>query len=1371
MSRQVKTIKSRLSSKRGMTLVEVLVALSILMLIIFTFTPLFASYIGNIRRSGEETRKTYKKASLMERLLANSGKNDGSYESIVNNVPLTLTVSGKSVSFGTATGNVGELNGKYITTDADNEGSTQDYVTFLTGDKSLKMVCFPTSLSDDFLEKTITVVPIGFNFKLTDSGKIDTTKFVIRHTNSSGEEVDVASNYYVIDENPFITGGTSIDDPEATICVKIKFYGANETICFQNSPLHIYYTGNKDGTKSVTVEITAPKIIMVGEKAHDGSNDGKGSYYYYATSGVEPETGKMDIIAKQMGTGSDGYGTGSEASSIRLVSAMNDVEWVEKGKGDDGEGGVNEYGYYIMGGDAGQVRRFWRQGTSQRPGNYYWDGDNLGQYDRYYYITSSNRADSSSYENINQTKTTQAQFKSIFRSGQGSYDYNGVSGANVLSDSEITTLYEYKMITSNYYTANVTKDDTYITSIGRILSLKNGSNEYRYAGNGTDLYDQPKGLFTSFVGFRQTANGFLRTSMAPNNQYSKIDADGYIEATNYEYQTSRGAEINDKSLITITSVGAIQINKTNNSEHSYYNSTQSSVLNRDQLYPEQSYTLYCGYIPAVVDTWGWKTKNIGSLLYNNYSMWFHTSTLGIATDGEYWYPVGKFGDTHTSSATSSEDYALSSTVFGNNPTWSALLNYGTNPSLYPFGNTQTTITTTNATPTGKYIGKHQFQIVFEYKKMLGGSATTTETPTTKNTVYESERQKFCTGTGTSPLEIKQFIVDGTNTNINDRTLANGTQYTVNLPGGGTCVVKLDIESAWTGKTWRLIFPEEIRETEYKEETTTTTGYIRYYGPTSDGSGFSTQPSDVTNATLTKRSFIGTALPQEGNDYYMSAGHEVDITIGYLSQPYAIGVQNPATPQVSGLSGLDSNAASERYFKKYDDVIAGGQFNHSFFSGGLRDNVTMLDVKSYHDDITGNNLSLAVGYSLSYMANDNAYLTRLGHVMNNGMVYIRATGNGVASDDEGLMESGKGWSLKQETNVFHQFYGIDQYNSSANLIAAKGWNTQYHRNYFNITSDSNKAPQNNYSPNFLSDYKADGSRKNKFYGNNKVGTNCHPLADTQVNTVNWGMTWDTKTQAMWGTENGTLLSWAYDYEKVSQGDYEDSKITGVRKEFESFLWADRYGSVVGTDNVINTVTGAGYGHYDFSTQAVNSTTFTTNKFISVLASVNNVLYADDYWVAVGDQSGRDPKDYCGNASCYSAAGAGSFINVKFDNGGLITWKAIKVSDDWINFISVEYCEGIWYAMGYFDTNHNGEQDTGEDCVMYYALDPSKASANTTTGSDGLYSGEYDGGWRRASTRNSASSTDYTTSDTKALRVISGTITAFELQGINSMASQG
>jgi len=1314
MNSKGKQANRRLRSRKGMTLVEVLVAMTLLTLIILVFTPLFMNYYKNLRTAGELTQKTYERTSLMERLVANPYKNDTGYETYVakGNLPLQLSGGGTTVDFNA------DIEGQLVSESLNDDGS---YVSFYTPSTSDTMVCFPAVITDDFLTKDITVVPKGFEFAAAAENKNSTAAhFEVYVTNNTGGRVKVSTNYYDI---KYDTDGEGV--------AIFTFKGGNNVISFENSPMYIqYFTAPASMYKEVKVEIGAPEIILVGEEANDDN------YYYYATAGVDTKTGKMDIVAKKMTTDTDG-------NDVSLVSAMNDVEWVAKGRGDDGNGGVNQYGYYVMGGDAGQVRRFWR---NEITGNYYWGGDVLGQYDRYYNLVGNNTVDGNSYETITQTNTTQAQFKSIFHSNLDYYTYNGVQGANQLTADELITIgFEYRMITTNYYTANVSYSATqpYYTTLGRILTLKNGSNEYRYAGNGTELYDQPKGLFTSFVGFRQSANNALRTLMPANNTYSKLNVDGYIQATNYEYQTAKGAKINDKSLITITSVGAVQINTSN---PNYYQSTQSTVK-LSQAYPTQSYTLYCGTIPAVIDTWGWKTKNVGSLLYNNYSMWLHTGTLGIATDGSYWYPTGKFGDTKTTAETSTANGKLSSSVFGDNVSWSSLLNYGTNSSLYPFGNTATTITTVTQEATGKFIGKHKVEVYFKWTGPTQWSEkTSSETPTTVGTEYSSEREKFCTGALTSLKEIVKIVIDGTyTTNINDRSFYDGKTYTIKIGPNAEDTVPV----IYVNDGRRLSFPNEIREAQYAEKTTTTTGYIRYYGPTSDGDGFTT--GGISG--LTNRSYLGTALPEEGNDYYVSAGHEVDITMGYLSQPYAIDINNPTVPKMSGLSGL--TGGSDYYFKKPGDdglgssILSGGAFNHSFVSGGLRDNVTMLDIKSFHDDLTGNNISIAAGYTLSYVANDYSYLTRLGQVLNNGVIYIRATGDGTESDTAGDLSSGKGWSLKKETNVFHQFFGIDQYRgvslSEGGTSAILGWTTTYHKGYLNMSTDSNKAPQASYSPSITE-------------GNNNYGVNYHPLMDTECTTVNWGLTSDFKPQAMWGTSNGTLMSWYYNYEAVT-----DSKIYSVCKEFENYSWADKLG--------LNP-RAAAYRDYYFDYTSVSRDIEGDYGFISVLKNVNDVCFCDDIWVAVGDQSGKKPSDYCAGYYCYTqsvdctqgAGNAGSFVNVKFldknlkgsDGLPIARWIAVKISDNTdVNIRSVVNCQGVWYLMGYVDSNGNGQNDEGERCVMYWSTSPQN-------------------GFRRCATRTTLAG-DYTGTsyDAKTYALYyddNGVLQKLELEGVNKMACQ-
>ena len=1162
----------KVKARKGMTLVEVLVALTLLSLIILVFTPLFMNYYRNIRTAGDITRTTYKRTSLMERLVANAGNaNDTGYETHVSNVPIILKNANNqsiSVSFPLSDrDNVVE--GNII---SENKNTPNSYATFYTRPLSNGMVCFPAQLTDDFIKKDIVVVPKGFNFnsKAYNKAEVGAYNFKVYNTDSSGVMQLVPTSYYDI---------RATDQGTATF----TFYGGNDVISFEHSPLWIAYCDGDNAEYRVKVEISAPEIILVGEKPV-----GKNDYYYYATAGVDLTTahyGEMDIVAKKM-------------SGAPLTSAMNDVEWVEKGRGDNGSGGVNQYGYYVMGGDAGQVRRFWRNETT---GNYYWGGDKLNNYNRYLYLTGDNTADSSAYENFNETLTTQAQFKSIFRSGQALYDYNGISDANALFRSELTSLFNYSLLTSNYYTANVTSSDNgkYFTTISCAVKACVPGGFLNTGKTNVEAY----GTCIPVDKEEEKVNKNSFTWITGGSQYGqKLNADGYKTAVNYEYP-------NDTSLITITSVGAIQIDTTN---PKYYKSTQNSIFGQ-QLYPTKSYTLYCGYIPAVIDTWGWKTSNVGWKAY------LPAGTIGIAYSSvdNQWYPTGKFGDTHSTS------YTLNSAKFPDK----------------------------------------SFKTLLRY---------TSENDSNKDTLYPKPDSK--------------------------------TNFWCYTPSGQT------------------------------------------HG----------NQSNVSNKTNP-----GIALSANGNDYYLTAGEEVDVTMGYLSQPYAISVMYPAYPVMSGLSGL--TGGSDYYFRKYNSQ-SGGNFNHTFNSSGLRDNITMLDVKSYHDDISGNNISMAVGYTLSYLANDYSWMTRLGHVLNTGVVFIRATGDGTENDTTGDLNTGKGWSLAKETNVFHQFWGYDQYlgNNSSGFFGAftkdgtsacYGWNTAYHRAYFNISTDSEKAPQAKYSPKIES-------------GSTTYGTNCHPMAQTECTTVNWGTTWDEKPSAMWGTANGSVFSWFYDYENKA-----NSKITSVIKEFENYTWADKLG-VKPKDS-----TTYKEAYYDFPSVYAGSATYNEYGFVSMLSKVNDVAFSDGIWVAVGDQSvisdvhkendssiqnGKAISQYCASSSCWTGDGdsAHSYVNVKFKNSnGVVQWKAIKISDDKnINIRSVVNCQGVWYLMGYVDKDRDGINDPNEPCVMFFSTHPEQEwNRCRTRKADGSYT--------------AANSNNLSNTQSFAVYYENGSIQEMELDGINKMASQG
>ena len=111
----MKRSKGILSSVKGMTLSEILVAMALIVLIIMVFTPAFLSYYQNIRTAGQVTQKTYERASLMERLVANKGDgNAKGYETEVTGIPLKLSSASGSAMVDFSTADYGDIKGRVI---------------------------------------------------------------------------------------------------------------------------------------------------------------------------------------------------------------------------------------------------------------------------------------------------------------------------------------------------------------------------------------------------------------------------------------------------------------------------------------------------------------------------------------------------------------------------------------------------------------------------------------------------------------------------------------------------------------------------------------------------------------------------------------------------------------------------------------------------------------------------------------------------------------------------------------------------------------------------------------------------------------------------------------------------------------------------------------------------------------------------------------------------------------------------------------------------------------------------------------------------------------------------------------------------------
>ena len=591
-------LQRKLGEKRGMTLVEMLVALAVLTIAIMCFLPLAQTTMRNLFTIGERTSANYKAVGLVERLIGNSGAN-GDYEVSTEDVPLQMTVKSESIMANSSS--LQSIDGASLLSNPAIGGNGLS--TFICDSVTAKMVCYPTHVADDFLTKTITLYASGFRFSTVND-------FKIYYTDSSGNRQMVSGVYN--DSNPYCQ--IEIDRDNASIAY-LTLKGDNQVICFETSPLTIEYR-----VYSLTVEIDAPTVIMVGEDAQDGN------YYYYVTSGEPDEDGHLEIVRKVMNSRDP---LGKISTPITLNSAMNDVEWVEPGEGDNGNGGANDYGYYVMCGDNGQIRRFWRNPVT---GNYGWGGDYTVAHNYYY-----NNGDVSEENKRMYSTTVDSSFVYIKDPGNPDVNDSSVTGISLNPD---TTGLKYtifnKLYTQTAFTINALQDyqiDVYtagnvlwaqlkpIDAYSDRLDDNQPVNEYvnsDYAGWLSAYLYGNRGSYGNTVDGNEKLRQY---SYNYKNGTIKVSANDMLGYGDY-YQL----DPNTNNYITLTSVTPIKMTGAYSSQGGY---------------PTQSYTLYAGQIPAVMDLW---TPLNGVPDHAEYSFGEWRGTLGIAfvddSDDSYFTNAG-----------------------------------------------------------------------------------------------------------------------------------------------------------------------------------------------------------------------------------------------------------------------------------------------------------------------------------------------------------------------------------------------------------------------------------------------------------------------------------------------------------------------------------------------------------------------------------------------------------------------------------------------------------------------------------------------------------------------------------------------------------
>ena len=1269
----LKKQKALFGNKSGMTLVEVLVAITILMLVLFCVTPLFVTNLNTIKLSGDKAVTIYKNAGIMQKVLGNIETGDENsnvgYDVDVANVPLSLNGNGKTYSVSAQ----GDL---IASSPADLQ---QGFATLVSDAPNSNFQVFPRSLTDDFKEAYLTVAAIGFRF-------VDDPGSSVYEFYCSKNGVSTKLKY----GEDYIMRRVQSSDPEVQNRVmQIVLYGGTD-VNFSNSPLTFKYKGySKD------IQVDAPSMIMVGEKSTDG-------YRYYVSRGETEKDSNGDdrliVLERYM-------------NDVPLTSAMNDVSWVSAEDADSYAVGKNgeKYGYYVMCGDNGQIRRFWQNPST---GNYYWGGDYT-----YYTDINLNRVEGNSYiratgpndDGKGRTKSTSVSYKFLARRGE--IGHEGTAGFQLVHGTDGSASKKPRSNNATAYTANmwtVTAFDSEGSNPNAYIYASDGKVLYWYMDEGYENKNSPQnGVMIDSLGDGSfdTAKGLIFGKSTVNGK--NIRGQGRYDRWNweslswlkpngntyYDIYGIDGETVNKASYpITLTSVGAIVLNGSTSigDTLSYAGSTSygnfdvsdggAVIASELGTYPTSTYTLYCGYIPSAYDIWSRKPADKSSVEFAQND----TSASAVVAKEPY---KDTYNVYDIDSKLSRRSNKITESMLEKNALWRGT--FGVTP--YFTSNTDTKAETGTA------------QLIYQGRKKAW------------NAWPPGDRYWF------------DYLYYWPYTNVN---------YAV------------------TGK----FFDAHTDSSKYKD---------LFVYPVNAAFNEST--------VYSIRGDDNQSLRQQ----YLTGGDVIDITCSYYSHPFALHIA--ANPSVDTKAYMLDNKTGSNQF--------------SYYYANRRETVTILRIASTKVPVAGEkdiNVSLAVGYaqggSITFSQLGSDYPAYVNNIMPIGIVYLRAGTADIKTQAAYGNSTGEyqavdktGYKLAEESNYFHQFYYLnskldegysnpngpgsdstaDEYNflglgwvaHIGNMYGAKYW--QNNRHIVFRSSDGGEPDSNDHSSTPSGNY-------------NYV--RCHPLIDTKVTCVAWGTTWNNYPEAMWGTDNGTVLSWwvnlnATDFDTNTSAHNDKS----VEAEFQSYQWIDNVegkafttkshswkGTVgVHTKNDEDKPNPVSYP-YSTDSKTINAVFRTffdkatqENKFyeqgygfISTLSSINDIEYANDYWVAVGNQATgnknlRDkeisPALYCGNNSLPNAGSVyyggstdvkaytgngqgGSWVNVRYwydmkstgkqsEDNAVYLWKAVKISNNPnYNIVQINCLNGVWYATGYEDADKDGEWDPGEKAVVCWATDP-------------------------------------------------------------------
>lgn len=389
-------MKKRIFNKRGMTYVEMLVALAVLALIVVSFTPMLLYSYETLYEAGVKTENVYNSKQEIEEGLAvrNSTR--------VGNVGMTFVMNTEKLFE-----NINVSGRKVVS-------SLQDKLeTIFYGARARVDIVTPKVVYDDTLTHDVIVQTTGIEFKKVYSyldypGNIenlpqDTIVIAAYIPNKNkGASNSTTDDSLVYQSNPATLKIGETNAKKGRIAFTVG--GAD----FTQSPIKIiiYYKNERDILKECADYLyIEPATILFGGTTNNGAD-------YYTTAGIQNKDTssdstnqstiyKLEVMGRTMRTENSSYLKTYYGSPSNKNVIIRDISWVDT----DETLGLKPY--YVMVGTNGSIYRMYNytshttdiyklsNGITSRKNDGSYSADNLTPWDNVYQIADGSRVYSS----------------------------------------------------------------------------------------------------------------------------------------------------------------------------------------------------------------------------------------------------------------------------------------------------------------------------------------------------------------------------------------------------------------------------------------------------------------------------------------------------------------------------------------------------------------------------------------------------------------------------------------------------------------------------------------------------------------------------------------------------------------------------------------------------------------------------------------------------------------------------------------------------------------------------------------------------------------------------------------------------------------